>query len=262
MNAPRFFLPDSSIDARNGITEISKPDLINQICRVLRLKPGDPIVVLDGKGTVYECSLTELSQRKVRATIVKTSGCDPQIRPQITVCQALIRGGRFEWALQKLTELGVSRIIPLICERGVAKYSGNKLEHWQEIVREAAEQCERASIPHIVEPMTVEQLKADCLTTTNFAGAMKLVCLERSQDCSSALAETMLADHATKSPPDQILLMIGPEGGFTQSEIDHAAAAGFNFVSLGPRILRSETAAIAALAVLISLTERTAKQEH
>jgi 16S rRNA (uracil1498-N3)-methyltransferase len=256
MTVPRFFLSQGSINTRDGIVEISKPDLINQIRRVLRLKLGDPIVALDGEGAVHQCCLTELLQDRVQAKIVHTGNSNVQIRPQITICQALIRGGRFDWVVQKLTELGVSCIRPLICERNVAKYSGNKLEHWYSILREAAEQCERVSIPHIVEPMTIAEIKMRCLTTDDFAGAMKLICLERSEEDIDTLVETLLPYSATKLPPDQIALMIGPEGGFTQSEVCCARDAGFTPVSLGPRILRSETAAIAAMAVLISLTER------
>jgi 16S rRNA (uracil1498-N3)-methyltransferase len=255
MTTPRFFLPKSSIDLKAGIVEISKPDLINQMRKVLRLKPNDPVVILDGEGSVYQCGLIELSQRHARAKILESNEFDPHIRPRVTVFQSLLRGGRFDWVVQKLTELGVSCIVPLICEHGVAKYSGNKLEHWQEIAREAAEQCERTSIPQVVEPKSMQEVKESCLTTGSSASTMKLLCLERSSGNANSLAQTLLSVSATKMPPDQIDLMIGPEGGFTEAEIANAQQAGFIPVSLGERILRSETAAIAAMAVLIALSE-------
>ncbi len=256
MDAQHFFLPDSSIDTGTNSVRISKPELINQIRHVLRLSPGDQIIVLNGTGAVHRCCIAGITPHHVQAEIIKTDYRDPQIRPNITVCQALLRGGRFELVLQKLTELGVGGIIPLICERNVAKYSGNKREHWQRVVREAAEQCERVSIPPVVEPMAVKKLLPQLMTTVNFSNALRIICLP----CATELTiPEILRQYdgttGTTMPPGDVYVMIGPEGDFAQDEISCALECGFTAVSLGPRILRSETAAICATALLISLME-------
>jgi 16S rRNA (uracil1498-N3)-methyltransferase len=259
VNAPHFFLPDSSIDTETNRVRISKLELINQISRVLRKAPGDQIIVLNGKGAVHECCISEITSRHVQAEIIKTDYRDPQIRPNITVCHALLRGGRFEFALQKLTELGVGSIIPLISERGVAKYSGSKLEHWQGVVREAAEQCERVSIPPVVEPVVVKKLMPQLMTTANFSSTLRLICLPRATELTipEILRQYKGTTGATGTtmPPESVYLMIGPEGDFTSAEISCALECGFTPISLGPRILRSETASICATALLISLME-------
>ena len=112
----------------------------------------------------------------------------------------------------------------------------------------------KKELPQVVEPISVEKVKAWCLTTGNLSNAVRLLCLERCDDNARTLAQTMLSLSATKSPPDQIALMIGPEGGFTSSEIINIQQSGFAPVSLGPLILRSETAAIAAMTILMALS--------
>jgi 16S rRNA (uracil1498-N3)-methyltransferase len=258
MHLQRFFLTPESIDVSTGVVTIRERGILNQMKSVLRLKQGDAIRVLDDRGMSYECVLLSLSAKEACARIRQTSAAygDPQV--SITVALPLLRGGRFEWALQKLTELGVRSIIPFTTSRSVVKpdkqRSGStevacepeKLTRWRAIVREAAEQCERACVPSICEPVSWRELLARLTQTTDIA----FICAERSQaPLLSDLLHTLAAGIA---PPQRVALVVGPEGGFTTQEIDYSLDSGLKAVSLGPRILRSETAAIFSLAQIIT----------
>lgn len=253
MRAHRFFLPAESIDRESRSIHVSEPGLVSQINRVLRLKRGDQILVLDGAGGLYRCILETASAAKVEGKIIDWHAASGDPPVHVTVALPLIKGGRFEWALAKLTELGVAKVVPIICKRSVVKKVGKpspaakaKLTRWQAILREAAEQCERATIPSITDPL----LLADFLAADRSpAGKISLICAERSD--APLLHEVLDQLKKDDPPPPNISVLVGPEGGFAQEEIASVSACGVKLVSLGPRILRSETAALYALAQII-----------
>ncbi len=250
MNLHRFFLAADSIDLAGGKIMITDRSLVSQIKNVLRLKRGDQIIALDGQGKLYWCSLADLAGKSIEATIIKQDAASGDPVVAVTVALPLLRGGRFEWSLEKQTELGVTTVIPLICQRSVVKPDdfGTKLARWQSIMRESAEQCERASIPTITKPTQFSQLMAE-LSTGSIAADARLICAERREAPRSSCLLNNL--RASLLPPQSVFIAIGPEGGFTPEEIELAIACGVTPVTLGPRIMRSETAAILALAQAI-----------
>lgn len=263
MRPQRFFLTPESINKENASVRITDLQTLSQIKTVLRLRQGDPIVVLDGSGCLYECVLANTNAREIEANIVNSSpaGGDPPV--SVRAALPMLRGGRFEWALQKLTELGVAAVTPIVSSRSVVKQArrtagekqadneemSGKLPRWQSIVREAAEQCERATVPVVTQPVSFLDLVRQ-LESERKSGAAGMICAERS--AAPLLREYLHSLTADQISRQYISVIVGPEGGFAEEEIEHAVACGIAPVSLGPRILRSETAAIFALAQIIS----------
>ena len=276
MHIPRFFLTQDDIRLTAGSTakadnggsldlhpgaefDITRAAVANQVKNVLRLRVGDRLVVLNGEGAYFECSIRKLEPKTVRCLVEQRVVEQAPAGPRVAVAMAVLKGDRFDWALQKMTELGVDEIIPLNTARSVvkmdefdAKGESGKLSRWQAIVREAAEQCERSTIPHIVQPQKIQ----------NWFGALQLggtgdtafICTERIQTASLRdilLSREVNGKNFLATTGTTIFLIVGPEGGFTEQEIQIARNQGAMPVSLGRRILRSETAAIYALAQVI-----------
>jgi 16S rRNA (uracil1498-N3)-methyltransferase len=214
-------------------------DAANHITRVLRLERGHPIIVFDGSGGEYAARIEDFRKGAVivsvgdRSTIVRESPLP------LTLAQGVSRGERMDWVVQKATELGVSRIVPVLTERTVvkldAKQAERKLLHWQGIATAACEQSGRDRIPVIDEPLDLGRF---------------LVGADR-QATRVLLSPTGSQRIAELARPDrEIIVLIGPEGGLAETEQRAALAAGFIAVRMGPRVLRTETAAIAALTLL------------
>lgn len=283
MQIPRFFLTPNEVGSlsRNGQAtqpssdtldfrpddelQLIGPALTNQLKNVLRLRVGDLFDLLDNRGHLYRATISKIADKHITCTIIdsQTAGGDPPVK--VVVALPLLKGDRFDWALQKLTELGVHMVVPVVTTRSVVKAdtSGDargsqaKLVRWQSILKEAAEQCERATIPYIVPPQKFSDYVAGAIAGgTNF---LTMICAERVAAVSPI---DILLDHGgTKSDlsattDKTIVILIGPEGGFTEDEILHAQNAGAVPVSLGPRILRAETAAIYSLAQVIWCLEK------
>jgi len=257
MAAPRFFLPSSSIDPRLGRVAISDRELVRQMRKVLRASPGDPLSVLDGQGRLYRCVLTRLDALAAEARITAEEEAKGDPEQPVAMALPLLKGGRFEWALQKLTELGVSRVVPILAERSVVRIDagkeGAKLRRWQAIMKEAAEQCERATIPPIVEPLSLRTAIQSGLFSRlpDKAGkglGLRLLCAERRD--APLMRELIDSSPAGAPPPGSISVIVGPEGGLADDEVTLACQQGWQPVSLGPRILRAETAAVCAIAQL------------
>lgn len=235
---------------------ICDPGIVSQIRNVLRLKRGDQIIILDGEGGMFRCLLEKPTATHVEARIIDAHPAigDPCVA--VTVALPPLKGGRFEWALQKLTELGVYRVVPIATSRSVVKPRSeskaadtSKLTRWQAIMREAAEQCERASIPEMRPPMSLSTFLNSELWAPESGQHAAIVCAERSE---APLFRNVLAQLCQAEPPTKsISVVIGPEGGLTKDELERASATGGEVVSLGRRILRSETAAIYALVQII-----------
>lgn len=209
------------------------------LTRVLRLDPGAPITLFDGSGGEYAGTL----ERDGRKWWAKVGAHDPVERESplsITLLQGIARGERMDLIVQKSTELGVARIVPVIAERSVvkvdAKQRDRKLEHWRAIAIAACEQCGRNRVPEIAEPRGV----GDAIAALP-AGLRCLLAADGSET---------LAGAATRAGSPQITLLIGPEGGIAPNEQSFALANGFTACRMGPRIMRTETAGLAALAAL------------
>jgi 16S rRNA (uracil1498-N3)-methyltransferase len=217
----------------------------HQMSRVLRLKVGDRAVLLDGAGREYVVRLDEVRSSTVTVTVEIVQRSRPEPGLILTLYQALVPRDRFETVLQKGTEIGVSRFVPVWCERSIVpggdKIDGGRLERWRRIVTEAAEQCERGIVPEVVPPLRF----SDALAAAVNDGPL-MVAWEREHERSLSTGLRAVLDGARS-----LGLMIGPEGGFSKLEIEQAREAGAVTVSLGPRILRTETAGpiLAALAL-------------
>jgi 16S rRNA (uracil1498-N3)-methyltransferase len=223
--------------------------------RVRRISEGEVIPIFDGQGQIASATLIRLSSKSGELAIAKVQQ-DIQSEPPygITLVQGLAGGDKMDWVIEKAVETGTSRIVPLQCERSVIKLTRNsdgdraqkRLIHWRAITQAACEQCERTVLP-LVEPV---QAIADYLANADaeLKGALKLIFCTGDH---SSLAKTI-----APLPAQHVILLIGPEGGFTPEEIGLAMKEGFQAVSLGKRILRTETAGIAAISTIHALWDR------
>lgn len=212
------------------------------LVRVLRLGPGAALTVFDGSGHEHAATIASTRDTQVQVRIGEALVPAAESPLAITLAQGVSRGERMDYAIQKATELGVARIAPLLCERSVVKLdaeqAARKLEHWQGVAAAAAEQSGRAVVPRIDAPRRyLDHLGA---AAAPGAGGARLVL--------APLADAGVA--ALPARLERIELLIGPEGGFSDAELHAAAHVGYAALRLGPRILRTETAAAAAIAVL------------
>ena len=236
----RFFVPPGSLRARN-IT--LGPDLAHRLVRVLRLKRGDHVVLSDGGAREYEVQLTAVSPYAVNAVVIREREASDEPEVELVLYQSLIRANRFDLVLEKGTEIGVSRFVPMISARSQVQGNGEPAvargERWRRIVVEAAEQCGRGRPPAVDAPLAFED-------SVRQARGLKLLPFEgeRSRGLGSYL-------RGLSRRPDTVSLFIGPEGGFEDAEVELAREAGAEVVSLGSRILRSETAGIIASAIVL-----------
>ncbi len=238
MTRHRFFIDKKQI--RNDAIFISGSQA-RQIHQVLRLRPGDKISVLDNEGWEIEVELQATRPNLVNGRKIKRWRVDSEPQVHLTLYQSRLKQDKFEWILQKGTEIGVAAFVPTITERSVIRQTtlkNNKLVRWQRILCEAAEQSGRGLIPTLAQPI-------DFATAVQEAGSSHLALIpwtgEKAMDIASIVAHTR---QRAAQPLRSIALFLGPEGGFSTSEVQTAQAAGIKAVTLGPRILRAETAAI------------------
>ncbi|MFL6618127.1 MAG: 16S rRNA (uracil(1498)-N(3))-methyltransferase [Povalibacter sp.] len=210
--------------------------------RVLRMRPGAPLIVFDGTGVDFPSEIVEVEGDKVSVRLRNQTPGTGESPLKITLIQGISRGERMDWTLQKATELGVIGVAPVLTARSVVrldeKQAVKKQLHWHAIVVGACEQCGRSRIPNVSSPVPLR----DYFTNVRKDG-MRLVL--------SPSAPASLAGIA--SLPSKVDLLIGPEGGLDDEEISAAQKAGFMPVRLGPRVLRTETAGVVALTVLQAL---------
>ena len=212
----------------------------NHITRVLRLRNGDALTVFDGTGGEFDARIVEFRKESVLVSVDEHRTLDRESPLSLTLAQGISRGERMDWIIQKATELGASRIAPVFTKRSVVrldeKQAERKLQHWRAIAIAACEQCGRNRIPELPAPVDVFEL----LAAPGTPGHTRLL-LSPSGD---------LRIDDLKDVGKGITVLIGPEGGLEDAEHDVAIRAGFRPVRLGPRILRTETAAIAALTII------------
>jgi 16S rRNA (uracil1498-N3)-methyltransferase len=236
--SPRFFITPDQVSEPYII--VSGED-VRHIATVLRMKIGDELMLCDGLGTEYRTGISEISKSEIKTEIV--SRAKQELRyPRITLGQGLPKSDKMDWIVQKATELGVAKIVPLMTERTIVKIRDEekRISRWQKICREAAMQSNRPDVP------TVDSIRSfnDLLRTTNSEqSTLKLLPWEEG---------TEPIKNVLRRNPDvqNIIVLIGPEGGFSASEAGTAKSSGFHPVSLGPNILRTETAAIAVLGMI------------
>jgi 16S rRNA (uracil1498-N3)-methyltransferase len=209
------------------------------VSRVLRLRAGDELVLFDGTGGEYAASISGLAKQGVTVNVGEARPREVESPLAVRLIQGISRGDRMDFVVQKATELGVQRITPVITERSVVRLDAAKaekrLEHWRKVAQGACEQCGRNVVPAIDVPQALTNVFG-----RETAGWTRVV-------LHPGAAGTLLS---LEVPGSRIELLVGPEGGFSDGELGHAESAGFVACSLGPRILRTETAAITAVAVL------------
>jgi 16S rRNA (uracil1498-N3)-methyltransferase len=210
----------------------------NHVAKVLRLRPGDPLILFDDAGGEYSATVVELTRDAVRVDVGEYLAFDRESPLQVTLAQGVSRGERMDVVVQKATELGVKRIVPLLAERTVvrlnAAQAANRLRRWRAIAVAACEQCGRNRLPEITAPISVQEF-----LVSDLPEGLRLLL----QPDGGMRVRDLPASSA-------VTLLIGPEGGLAAAEQSAALAAQFRGLSLGPRILRTETAALAALAVI------------
>lgn len=225
------------------------------VTRVLRLRAGAMLTLFDGRGGEWTVQIARLVSGRCSVRIDAHRPIERESPLHLTLLQALARGEKMDWVLQKATELGVARILPVATERSVVQLdeerAGRRVEHWQAVVAAACEQCGRNRLPEVLAPRSLE---AACRLAAATPATTRLVLAPGSPETLASVAVNSATPGEPKLPSTRdIALLIGPEGGLSEVELGYASAAGFAPVSLGPRVLRTETAAIAALALLQGL---------
>ena len=238
----RYFYIHSS--ATPGSVVAIENSEAHHIKNVLRLKPGAALKLLDGTGYEYEAVIIDLSGDEVRVEIHSKTQAAIGSKVQIVVAQAFLKDKKMDELVRRLCELGVSAWIPFFCRRAIARPDANRLasrtRRWHRIAAEALKQCRRPNLPEIGPTHTFEEV-LDLGKTCD----LSVVFWEKE---SIPLRNAVETDE--HHPFHRILLMMGPEGGFTRQEIEMAKHSGFVVAGLGPRILRAETATLAACAIV------------
>jgi 16S rRNA (uracil1498-N3)-methyltransferase len=240
----RYFIPQ--IDWQGNEISI-KGDDAHHIIRVMRNQVGDQIICNHQDGNAAICEITSLNQNIVHAAVIDWKAETVELPIAVTIAQGLPKGDKFDLILQKGTELGASRFIPVKMDRSIVVWDGKKIEkkmaRFEKIVKEASEQSHRNKIPEIVLPMTVAELIHE---SVNYD--VKIFAYEEE---AKVEAHQSFAGIVSRIVDNQkVLLCIGPEGGFSEQEAKKLKDNGFHAVRLGPRILRTETASLYALASL------------
>lgn len=241
MRVTRIHVPD----ALAAGSEIVLPAQAGEhLTRVLRLEPGAPFTLFNGQGGEFAALLAPANGKKVIARVLQHDAVERESPLDITLLQGVARGERMDLIVQKSTELGVTRITPVLTERSVVKLDvrqrDRKRDHWQAIAISACEQCGRNRVPEVGEPAALgDAIAALAADSVGFLLATD--------------GEESLAVAVRLASVRPIALLVGPEGGFAEHERSFAAANGFVACRLGPRIMRTETAGLAALAALQAL---------
>lgn len=208
------------------------------ICKVLRMTEGRPLVLFNGCGGEYQAQITQVSKKHVTVEVTDFLDADRASPLDIELAIGLSKGDRFELVLQKATELGVRKITPLFTERSEVKLAGERLEKklnsWRQIIISACEQCQLNIVPELTEPKKLDLW----LPEQKGKGRLGLVLHHRSDSTLSDLVK-----------PEALTLLIGPEGGLSEDEITRAQQSEYVPLTLGPRVLRTETAPLAAISL-------------
>jgi 16S rRNA (uracil1498-N3)-methyltransferase len=212
----------------------------HHLVRVLRVRPGDPVRVFDGSGSEWRTTVRGIEGRRLVLRVISEDHPPTECSISISLLQGLCRGERMDYVMQKATELGAAEIVAVSCERSNVrldkKRAENRLAHWRGVSVSAAEQSGRVRIPTIDGPV-------DLKLAATAAADVRLV-------LAPGAEHRLTVRVGAAASPKSVAVMVGPEGGFTSAELDALVAAGWDAVSMGPRILRTETAGIVALAAI------------
>jgi 16S rRNA (uracil1498-N3)-methyltransferase len=234
MRIPRIY-----IDQALAITEsvLLNESVSHYLSKVLRMQEGRELIVFNGQGGEYSAQIKEVGKKQVSIQVNQFTEDNRQSPLELHLAIGVSRGERMDWVLQKATELGVTRIIPLITERTEVKIKGEKqdkkMQHWQQIIVSACEQCQRNLLPLLQEPQLID----DWLKTV-------------STDYRFVLHHRNHQSLSKSTAPKSVTLLIGPEGGLSEEEIILAENEKFQSLRLGPRVLRTETAPVAAISLV------------
>jgi len=236
---PRFYI-DAPL-AAGALLDL--PAEVAHHIHVVRLGPGDTLTLFNGTGGQYEAVLTDVGKKRATAEVGAFTARDVELPYPVTLAQGLPEGTKMDWIVEKAVELGVAAVQPLAARRCVVRLSAEraqkKLEHWRGVVVAAAEQSGRNRLASVAEPAEFR----DWIGTP--ADGPRLLLSPR--------ATSSLVEWARGAGAQPVTLLVGPEGGFTDEEEDAAVRAGATMVSMGPRVLRTETAALAALSMLAAV---------
>lgn len=238
---PRFYCPQP---LRPGATV----DLLESVAHhlhVVRLQPGAALTLFDGSGGQYGATLADIGKKRASALVGAHEAVEVELPYAVTLAQGLPEGSKMDWIVEKAVELGVAAVQPLAAQRSVVRLSGERAEkrhaHWEGVIVAASEQCGRNRLAQLAP---VAELNRWLAAPQEAQGQRILL---------SPRATQSLAGWAQANPAQALTLLVGPEGGFTREEEDAALAAGALPLSIGPRVLRTETAALAAMAMLAGI---------
>lgn len=239
MTCPRFHCPRPLAVG----TRVDLPERVaHHASKVLRLRRGDAVTLFNGAGGEYTARIDAVEQARVSVDVHDWSARERESPLRLTLVQALQAGEKMDLTVQKAVELGVDRIVPVHSRRSVVRLEGERalrrVEHWRGVVAAACEQCGRNRLPEVVMPQSFDSW----LARKPEAGSVRLMLAPDARQVLAKLPEP--------PPGNSVELLIGSEGGFASEEVDLAVASGFLEVCLGPRVLRTETAALAALAAI------------
>jgi len=231
----KFLLPNESMDNEKAFI---KGQDARHMYKVLRLKPGDPVLLTDGKGTDYDGVILSLAPGLIKLRLTGQYPSTTESSLFLTVCCGILKDKKMDLVIKHLTQLGVVEWIPFFCERSIPTPDSKRLkkrtQRWDAIARESIKQCRRSCLVTIPEPKKFQEI-----LDMSDSFHQKIAFWEKSN-----LSLTRLSPQ--QHPDSRVIILIGPEGGFTDTEINLARTKGFKAYSLGPRILRAETAAICA----------------
>lgn len=239
---PQFFIKSENVqDDLIFITDMSD---INHISNVLRYEQGDKLTLSEQSGHLYQVEILAIKLDLIETKIISKENSDKALKTNIVLAQSILKSQKQDLVIQKAVELGVNQIIPFISKNTVVKFESekdkkHKVDRWQKIANEASKQCERVSLPEVRQIISFNELMA----LTDFD--VRFVCVERNAENT---IKSFLRENQKK---DNVLVIIGPEGGWDKSELNKFNEYNVNQVSLGNLILRAETAAIMAISDVI-----------
>lgn len=240
MSAPRFYCPPPLPQSNNF--ELPA-EAAHHASRVLRLRVGDAVQIFDGLGNALDATINAIAGKRVQLGNLQTFLGEPESGLHIVLAQSLCSSDKMDWIVQKATELGAGEIVPVQSQRSVAKLTGSRIEkrneHWRNVTISACEQCGRNILPQVHPPLDL----STWLVQQRQVTGSKFILLPGG-------ASTL---QTQPKPTGRVTLLIGPEGGFSADEANLAQQVGFIPILLGPRVLRTETAAIAGIATLQTL---------
>ncbi|HKR46911.1 MAG TPA: 16S rRNA (uracil(1498)-N(3))-methyltransferase [Paraburkholderia sp.] len=238
---PRFFVGN----ALQSDEVFTLPDEVTRHVQVLRLQPGDAIVLFDGLGGEYSAEIVGMERRDTQVRIGPHREVEAEPPYRVTLAQGVAGNDKMDWLIEKAVELGATNFVPLTASRSVVRLSGERAvrrqAHWQRIVQASCEQCGRNRLPDVAPARDIATW-LDALPTRPGEGELRLLLSPRANVAFSTLP--------VEPPAGEVTVLIGPEGGFSSQEEEAALDHGFLAVGLGPRVLRTETAGIAVLAAL------------